>query len=105
METKRNYTPRQALIGKALQLIAMDFDDMIVNDDVLDHWEEMLSDIPDPIVLVKFTLTRPKSVLINPETWIGMLSPFIITLRISDKIPMVGMDALNDTIFSLNDGT
>ena len=61
METKRNYTPRQALIGKALQLIAMDFDDMIVNDDVLDHWEEMLSDIPDPIVLAAVKVTKMQS--------------------------------------------
>lgn len=82
METKRNYTPRQIVIGKALQLIAMDFDDMVVNDDVLDHWEEMLSDIPDPIVLAAVKVTkmqsefRPKVAdvrraalkLINPQT-------------------------------------
>lgn len=82
METKRIYTPRQILIGKALQLIAMDFDDMVVNDDVLEHWEEMLSDIPDPIVLAAVKVAkmqsefRPKVAdvrraalkLINPQT-------------------------------------
>lgn len=54
-------TPKRITIAKALKLIAMDFDDMMIDDDVLLHWEEMLSDIPDDLILAAVKLTKMQS--------------------------------------------
>lgn len=75
-------TPKRITIAKALKLIAMDFDDMVIDDDVIEHWEEMLSDIPDALILAAVKVVKIRSqfrpkvadirkaalALINPES-------------------------------------
>ena len=75
-------TPKQLTVAKALKLVAMDYDDMIIDQDVIEHWEEMLSDIPDELILAAVKVVKLKSqfrpkiaeirqaalALLNPET-------------------------------------
>ena len=76
-----NGKPREAII-KAMKLIAMEFDDMVIDKDTVEAWEELLSDVPDDLLLaaVKVSILkatyRPRIAeirnialsLINPES-------------------------------------
>lgn len=45
-----NGKPREAVV-KSMKLIAMEFDDMVIDQDAVEAWDELLSDIPDDLLL------------------------------------------------------
>ena len=88
-------TPKRITIAKVLKLIAMDFDDMMIDDDVILHWEEMLSDISDDLILTAVKIVkmqsefRPKVAdvrraalkLVNPESEIDASQAWALILK------------------------